>query len=73
MIDEKGRPTLKARTSAGHSAQAGHAVKDRLPERPLLQISPRTTRHLRRFRHFGPLPTPAARSTSPPSRYDRST
>lgn len=38
-IDEQGRPSLKARKSAGNSAEAlklATAVKDRLPERSLL-------------------------------------
>ncbi|MBE1582193.1 hypothetical protein ACFPOI_44270 [Nonomuraea angiospora] len=39
IIDEQGRPSLKARKSAGNSAEVlklATAVKDRLPERSLL-------------------------------------
>ncbi|WP_326642899.1 hypothetical protein OIE67_21155 [Nonomuraea fuscirosea] len=68
LIDEQGRPSLKARKSAGHSAEAlklATAVKDRLPERSLLEILTRTTRHLRWFRHFGPLSGSEAKLADP--------
>lgn len=71
-IDEQGRPSLKARKSAGHSAEAlklATAVKGRLPERSLLEILTRTTRHLRWFRHFGPLSGSEAKLADPLERY----
>jgi hypothetical protein len=72
VIDEQGRPTLKARKSAGHSAEAlklATQVKDRLPERSLLEILTRTTRHLRWVRHFGPLSGSDAKLDDPLERY----
>ncbi|TDC90959.1 DUF4158 domain-containing protein [Nonomuraea deserti] len=71
-IDEQGRPTLKARKSAGHSPGALElvtTVKGRLPERSLLEILSRTTRHLRWFRHFGPLSGSDAKLADPLERY----
>ncbi|WP_165781466.1 Tn3 family transposase [Streptosporangium minutum] len=72
LIDEQSRLSLKARKSAGHSAEAlklATAVKDRLPERSLLEILTRTTRHLRWFRHFGPLSGSEAKLADPLERY----
>jgi hypothetical protein len=57
LMDDEGRPSLKARKGKERTASAlalEAAVKDRLPERSLLEILGRATRWLRWYRHLGP-------------------
>jgi len=72
LMDDEGRPSLKARKGKERTASAlalEAAVKDRLPERSLLEILGRATRWLRWYRHLGPLSGSDPKLADPLERY----
>src|SRR5207302_7740109 len=72
MIDAEGRALLKARKGKERRASAlalEAAIKDRLPERSLLDILPRVSRATGWHRHFGPLSGSDPKLADPLARY----
>jgi hypothetical protein len=72
VIDEEGRPVLKARRGKDRRASAlalEAAIKSRLPERSLLDILARVSRPLGWHRHFGPLSGSDPKLADPLERY----
>ena len=72
IIEEDGRPSLKARKGTQRTASAlalEAAIKERLPERSLLDILARSTRWLGWHRHFGPLSGSDPKLADPLERY----
>jgi TnpA family transposase len=71
-LDEDGRPVLTAGKGNQRSASAlalQTAIRERLPERSLLDILIRTTRWLRWYRYFGPLSGSDPKLADPLERY----
>jgi hypothetical protein len=72
VIDEEGGAVLKAREGKERRASAlalEAAIKDRLPERPLLDILARVSRGTDWHRHFGPLSVSEPKLADPLARY----
>jgi TnpA family transposase len=72
VIEEDGRPSLKARKGAERTASARAleaGVKERLPERSLLEALTRGTRWTRWHRHLGPLSGSDPKLANPLERY----
>ena len=72
VIEEDGRPSLKARTGAERTASARALeaeVKERLPERSLLKVLARGTRWVGWPRHLGPLSGSDPKLADPLERY----
>jgi len=72
VIDDEGHPTLKARRGKDRRASAlalEQAVRDRLPERALLDILARVSRSVGWHRHFGPLSGSDPKLADPFERY----
>ncbi|MFJ2034280.1 Tn3 family transposase [Streptosporangium sp. NPDC087985] len=72
VIDEHGRPVLtprKGRERTDSAIALEQAVRQRLPERALLDVLSRTTRHLRWHRHLGPLSGTDTKITNALERY----
>jgi TnpA family transposase len=72
VIDEQGRPTLKARKGTGTSESAAallEAIGQRMPQRSLLGIVARTAYWLGWWRHFGPASGSDPKLDDPRGRY----
>ena len=72
VIEEDGRPSLKARKGAERTASARAleaGVKERLPERSLLEVLARATRWVGWHRHLGPLSGSDPKLAEPLERY----
>ncbi len=72
VIEEDGRPSLKARKGAERTASARALeaeVKERLPERSLLEVLARATRWVGWHRHLGPLSGSEPKLADPLERY----
>src|SRR5260370_1137782 len=72
VIEEDGRPSLKARKGAERTASARALeaeVKERLPERSLLEVLARATRWVGWHRHLGPLSGSDPKLADPLERY----
>jgi hypothetical protein len=72
VIEEDGRPSLKARKGAERTASARALeaeVKERLPERSLLEVPARATRWVGWHRHLGPLSGSDPKLADPLERY----
>ena len=72
MIDDQGRPSLKRRRGKDrtHSAIAlEEQIKERMPERSVLEILARTAYWIHWWRHFGPASGSDPKLADPPLRY----
>ncbi|MCA1678088.1 MAG: transposase, partial [Actinobacteria bacterium] len=72
VIDDDGRPSLKRRKGKDRSPSAialEEQIKERMPERSVLEILARTAYWIQWWRHFGPASGSDAKLSDPPLRY----
>jgi hypothetical protein len=72
VIDDQGRPSLKRRRGKDRTRSAivlEEQIKERMPERSLLEILARTAHWIQWWRHFGPASGSDPKLRDPPLRY----
>jgi TnpA family transposase len=72
VIDDQGRPSLKRRRGRDRTQSAialEEQIKERMPERSVLEILARTAYWIQWWRHFGPASGSEPKLSDPPLRY----